>query len=135
MKATEKVSQETMPWSINSTKAVNVKDSKSPKLQHHTHRNTQTIGNVSVSRVHGCTAHVARSGMKVERPAETGTEETEQKGSGATRLAEERYTRVKEGQRIGRGLRWRAEPSENSRAIRKPAGAGRRRVGTRKLQD
>ena len=33
MKATEKVSQETMPWSISSTKAVRVKDSRSPKLK------------------------------------------------------------------------------------------------------
>lgn len=33
MKATEKVSQETMPWSMSSTKAVNVKESRSPKLK------------------------------------------------------------------------------------------------------
>jgi hypothetical protein len=42
MKATENVSHDTMPWSINSTKAVRVKDSMSPKLQnkrhHHHHR-------------------------------------------------------------------------------------------------
>ena len=34
MKATEKVSQETIPWSMSSTKAVSVKDSRSPKLEH-----------------------------------------------------------------------------------------------------
>ncbi|TNN85784.1 hypothetical protein EYF80_004031 [Liparis tanakae] len=34
--ATEKVSQETMPWSISSTKAVRVKDSRSPKLRDNT---------------------------------------------------------------------------------------------------
>lgn len=45
MKATEKVSQETMPWSMSSTKAVRVKDSRSPKLQD----NTQMIGNVSLA--------------------------------------------------------------------------------------
>lgn len=42
MKATEKVSQETMPWSISSTKAVRVKDSRSPKLQDSTHAHTHT---------------------------------------------------------------------------------------------
>lgn len=48
MKATEKVSQETMPWSINSTKAVRVKDNRSPKLQDRTHTYThKTIGNCS----------------------------------------------------------------------------------------
>lgn len=41
MKATEKVSQETMPWSISSTKAVRVKESRSPKL-HRAHTCTQT---------------------------------------------------------------------------------------------
>lgn len=33
MKATENVSQDTIPWSISSTKAVSVKDSISPKLE------------------------------------------------------------------------------------------------------
>ncbi len=33
IKATEKVSQETMPWSMSSTKAVSVKESRSPKLK------------------------------------------------------------------------------------------------------
>ena len=33
MNATENVSQDTMPWSISSTKAVRVKDSMSPKLE------------------------------------------------------------------------------------------------------
>ena len=33
MNATENVSQDTIPWSISSTKAVRVKDSMSPKLE------------------------------------------------------------------------------------------------------
>lgn len=46
MKATENVSQEMMPWSISSTKAVRVKDSRSPKLQDNTHaQKTHTIAN------------------------------------------------------------------------------------------
>lgn len=49
MNATEKVSQETMLWSISSTKAVKVKDSKSPKLKGRTHRDTQTIGRFSLA--------------------------------------------------------------------------------------
>lgn len=68
MKATEKVSQETMPWSISSTKAVSVKESRSPKLQDtarthartHVHAHTQeekererhSLGNLS-RRVNG----------------------------------------------------------------------------------
>ena len=47
MKATEKVSQETMPWSISSTNAVSVKDSRSPKLRDkHTHTHTQPMYNL-----------------------------------------------------------------------------------------
>ncbi len=76
MKATEKVSQETMPWSISSTKAVRVKDSRSPKLQDNTHTHTGThhrkllssrwLGSVCSSK-----AQMARDITRNERSAET----------------------------------------------------------------
>lgn len=76
MKATEKVSQETMPWSISSTKAVRVKDSRSPKLQGNTHTEThidhrKLLSSRWLGAVHSCKAQMAWNITRNERSAET----------------------------------------------------------------
>lgn len=72
MKATENVSQETIPWSISSTKAVRVKDNKSPKLQDNTNRpqekaHHQMSLTAGLQSPDGLTGGVGRSRKVAER--------------------------------------------------------------------
>lgn len=85
MKATEKVSQETMPWSISSTKAVRVKDSRSPKLQDNTHTQTHTnhrkpLSSRWLGAVYSCKAQMAwNTTRRNERSAEIKREVVERR--------------------------------------------------------
>lgn len=82
MKATEKVSQDTMPWSISSTKAVRVKDSRSPKLQDNTHTHTPQeycLQQMAFTQ-YSCKAQMAADVMRTEAQREERKEQERRRG-------------------------------------------------------
>ena len=140
MKATENVSQETMPWSISSTKAVRVKDSRSPKLQDNTHTQKK---NTHHSKLHSSRwlgtvfsgkAQMAWNITRNERSAETERERWQGARERCSMLRpglleEDRSTETgrekgEMGQRFVRCSADRLAFGRQRGAVRRPAGAG-----------
>lgn len=106
MKATEKVSQETMPWSISSTKAVRVKDNRSPKLQDNTNIHTHTHHRKLVSGrwlgpVNSCKAQMVRNVTGNEQSARA------KRGNRRSSMLQQKLLEREKGQRLAMQSRQR----------------------------
>lgn len=151
MKATEKVSQETMPWSISSTKAVRVKDSRSPKLRDETHTETHTnhrklLSSRWLGAVFSCKAQMAWS-ITNEWSAETKREVVVERKSRGQRKRSSmpqpgllKKTRHEEEEEMGRRFAMQRRQTglqQNSRGPsegqQEPGSTVRRSIRTRKL--